>query len=377
MFQLFNQICKSNTYKGSVISPFSLNRALLSVKEGCGEESKSRIELQHFLDAKEKDSWNSFCDYVKNIQSSKIKENLKFYQVVLWNLEKLGASKENYQKVMSDTEWLLVSDQKKTKHTIDKLNRNISDATKGNIPNLVSLSEDEVGKLVVIIANAIYFNAKWLFPFPEELTKKRVFYSLKGEKRIETMDSGEEENMWGYYSETKEDGVLCELVYKKVNNSIRFGMWMPPKSNEVKEWRRFLESLSFERMDQFVQTLTTTDLSVQMPKFEVNEKFDNLQENFEQCGVKEIFTSAFDFSKATSTRGIHVSKVIHQVVFKVHEQGTEAAAATAVVMNQECAFMKTKQPIQIRFNRPFIYYLRDVNVSLNPIGLLFMGTFCE
>ena len=381
MFALLRSLAKESLTKGMVLSPFSLNRGLGAVKEGSPIDSSSYIELENFLESKSLPKyWESINEYIQKIQSDeKLSSHLKFYQVVLWNQHFLGKEpKKPYMEKLLNTEWLFINpkDIKETEEHLNTLNVKIATATNSLIPKLITLEKDEMEGLAFIIANAIYFKADWKYAFPKELTKKRKFYAIE-EKEIllDTMDSGLKNEIHGLYSTTNTDGILFELEYKNAKN-IRFGIWMPPKSNERKAWTQFIESLSWKKLSSFMESLERTDIRLRMPKFEVNIKFNNLKDKLMECKLNDIFfASKFNFSNASfSSNGVMIAKVIHQVVFKIDEKGTEAAAATAIVSTKESCRKKPKK-IEINVDRPYLYYLRDTSTDLNPIGLLFVGLF--
>ncbi len=89
---------------------------------------------------------------------------------------------------------------------------------------------------------------------------------------------------------------------------------------------------------------------------------------------------AFDESKAdfslisSESKGLHISKVIHQAVIDVNEEGTEAAAATAVVMMMRCAMPAFNfPPEEFKCNRPFLFVIHETNHN----GVLFMGKYMK
>lgn len=231
------------TTRGNLISPFSLNRALLSVREGMGEDSKAKRELDDFLQLEPKEA-KRFMDYISEVRNSKIGNVLKLYQILLWNEAYLGFPKQSFLHVMEYTDLLIMNDQTNVSKMIEKINLHISNATNKNIPKLIEIDSKDIKETKIILANSIYFNAKWAYPFPEQRTAPKIFYTQLGEKKIQTMQSGSDP-MFVHLLSNQKEGILCEFSYQNLE-TIRFGVWMPPKSIE---WKQFLDSFSFSKID--------------------------------------------------------------------------------------------------------------------------------
>ena len=106
-------------------------------------------------------------------------------------------------------------------------------------------------------------------------------------------------------------------------------------------------------------------VNVSLPKFNIESEFD-LNKTLNNLGVKEAFTSAADFSGITSKEKLYISQVVHKANITIDENGTEAAAATAVLM-RKTAFMNYTD--DFKANKPFLFILRNNENNL----IYFMG----
>jgi serpin B len=102
-----------------------------------------------------------------------------------------------------------------------------------------------------------------------------------------------------------------------------------------------------------------------MPKFQIESSF-GLVDALTALGMTDAFSSAADFSGMTSSSDLFVSDVIHKAFVSVDEAGTEAAAATAVMMKLTAA---PADPVKVTVDRPFIFAIRDIQTGT----LLFVG----
>ena len=125
-----------------------------------------------------------------------------------------------------------------------------------------------------------------------------------------------------------------------------------------------LADIDFETLNG---ELRSRQLSLKLPKFKIEFEAE-LVKTFESLGVKEIFRAA-NFQEMIDREDVRVDSILHKAVVEVQEEGAEAAAATAVVIN-------TRSPDQskiIEFDRPFLFIIQDVNHKIP----LFMGRIVD
>ena len=98
-----------------------------------------------------------------------------------------------------------------------------------------------------------------------------------------------------------------------------------------------------------------------MPLFELESEF-SLNQTLAEMGMPDAFGAGADFSGMTGTRELWISKAVHKAFVSVDEEGTEAAASTAVVVRES-------EPLLVTVDRPFIFLIRDRATGT----LLFVG----
>ena len=129
-----------------------------------------------------------------------------------------------------------------------------------------------------------------------------------------------------------------------------------------------LADIDFETLNG---ELRSRQLSLKLPKFKIEYENQQLVKTFKALGVKEIFNdSAANLEEITDAK-VSVSKIIHKAVIEVQEEGAEAAAATAIVMESRSA--NRQQQRVIEFDRPFLFIIQDVNHRIP----LFMGRIVD
>ena len=213
----------------------------------------------------------------------------------------------------------------------------------------------------LVLANAIYFNASWLWTFDEELTDDHPFHLLNGDSvdipmMTQTAD-------FGY---VKKEGYLAlELPYRASNMSM---LVLLPDEGMFNEFETALDT---DLVRQALEEMEYTYLRLKMPKFKVESQF-KLNKVLEDMGMPNAFSgSAADFSgmdghKCGDDPGcLVISDVFHKAFVSVDEKGTEAAAATAVAM----ATSNRPEPQPVVIDRPFIFLIRDIETE----AILFVG----
>lgn len=230
----------------------------------------------------------------------------------------------------------------------------VSDQTEEKIKDLISQGAiDEATRLV--LTNAIYFNAAWLNPFQKELTQDGTFYQLDGTEVTVPMMSQIES--LGY---ADGDGYLAvELPYD--GNELSMVILLP----DAGQFQAFESSLDAELIDSIMSDLEYTQVALTMPKFEFESEF-SLAKALSAMGMPIAFSAAADFSGMTGTPELTIADVLHKAFVSVDEAGTEAAAATAVIM--ELTAMP-EEPAQVTIDRPFVFMIRDIETGT----ILFVG----
>lgn len=234
------------------------------------------------------------------------------------------------------------------------INNWVNDQTEGRIKDLIPQGAiDAMTRLV--LTNAIYFNAAWQYPFQKDATSDGIFHLLQGNEI--TVPMMRETESFGYAAGN--DYQAVELPYDGRELSM---LILLPQSGQ---FTAFEESLDAKKADAIIQSLGSKRIALTMPKFEFTSSF-SLKNALSTMGMPVAFTDNADFSGMDGKRDLFISDVLHKAFVSVDESGTEAAAATAVII---AATAMPVGPIELTINRPFIFLIRD-----NQTGtILFVG----
>ncbi|MDR9459711.1 MAG: serpin family protein, partial [Dehalococcoidia bacterium] len=222
----------------------------------------------------------------------------------------------------------------------------VSDQTEGRIEDLIPQGViDALTRLV--LTNAVYFNAAWLNPFNEDMTDNGVFHLLDGGEV--TVPMMMQSDSFGYAE--GEGYQAVELPYDGRELSM---VILLPDTGEFEEFEGLLDA---DLVDNMTNDLIYKEVALTMPKFEFESEF-SLADTLAAMGMPVAFTGAADFSGMTGNRDLSIAEVLHKAFVSVNEAGTEAAAATAVVMTLTAA---PGEPVEVTLDRPFIFLIRDID----------------
>jgi serpin B len=230
----------------------------------------------------------------------------------------------------------------------------VSRETEGKIEDLIPPGAISTFTRLVL-ANAIYFNAAWAFAFPEDTTREGIFHLLDGGEKTASMMSQTE--TFRHASGSGYQAV--ELPYKGFRLSM---VVLLPDSGMFQE---FEASLDAGRLDAILGDLRQAEIRLSMPKFTFESAF-SLKEILPLMGMTDAFSGQADFSGMDGTRNLLISDVLHKAFVAVDEAGTEAAAATAVIV---IGTGIPAEPIPFTVDRPFIFFIRDIETGT----VLFVG----
>jgi serpin B len=245
------------------------------------------------------------------------------------------------------------------------INKWVADQTRDKIRDLIPA--DALNKLTrLVLANALYLKAPWVDAFSEKTTQPESFH-VRGGSPI-NVPMMRKTARFGY---TKREGFSAVSV-PYVCDDLQFLVLLPDEVNGL----RALESkLSTDVLAQCTK-LEAQDVDLHLPRFKLEPPTIALAETLQALGMKSAFDipqGSANFDKIAPRKPndyLYISNVFHKTFIAVDEKGTEAAAATAVVMMRATAIARPKPPpIEVKVDRPFVYAIQHV-----PSGLcLFLG----
>ena len=365
---------KLQNSKGNLFfSPYSISTALAMTHSGARNETESQmVGVLHFpvsvnrgSDSKSKPSLNRqqfALEFGKIIQELNDRERKGNYTLTvanaLWGQKDYGFLKEflelienSYDGRLNEVDFIRAAETGR-----QTINTWVEKKTKGKIKNLISEGVlDSMTRLV--LTNAIYFKGNWAKQFKEDMTKDAPF-TLSDDNKIDVAMMNQKSEFG--YMETDTFQAL-EMPY--VDDELSMIILLPKKYDALDE---FEKTLTLENLTQWLTKIHKHEVVVFVPKFKMTSQF-GLASVLKSMGMKDAFSSAADFSGINGKRDLFISAVIHKAYVEVNEEGTEAAAATGVVMR-----LTSVGPVPIpvfRADHPFLFLIRD-----NLTGsILFIG----
>lgn len=243
------------------------------------------------------------------------------------------------------------------KNIVKDVNSWVNDKTNGKIDKIID-SDDFWSMLV----NAVYFKGAWQNEFSENATKPDVFTDRNGvEKNIDFM------NRTGYYRylNNGENEIIC-LPYKN-------GYFDEEKGDNIfydLDIAMYLVKGVFSEsvLNDFAENANSNYISLSMPKFKF-EYSTSLKDSMQNLGIDYAFDAEkAEFQDMFDGGNMFITDSLHKTYINVNEKGTEAAAVTAIMMAGSAL---PPQPIEVKFNTPFTFVIRDNNSG----EILFLGKY--
>lgn len=238
-----------------------------------------------------------------------------------------------------------------------QINAWVSDQTKKRIKDIIPPGLiDPATRLV--LANAIYFKATWEHEFDADLTEDEPFYLLNGTTVSVSMMSQEHQQTFSYA--VGEGWQAIALPYK--GGLTEMVVIVP----DAGTFESFESALIAERYGEILSVMEPQMVILSMPKFTFETQY-GLSDTLIQMGMQDAFDPArADFSGIDGQRFLYIGDALHKAFIAVDEKGTEAAAATVVIIGMGAIM---PQGIVLTIDRPFLFFIRDV-----PTGsILFLG----
>jgi len=351
-------------------SPYSISLALAMTYAGArGETEEQMVDALHFSPSQDKlhPAFNSLdIELAKRGEGAKGKDDEGFRLNIvnaIWGQKDyefltdfLDTLAENYGAGLRILDFIQAPEESRI-----IINDWVSEQTEGRIEDLIPQGMiDSLTRLV--LTNAIYFNAAWAFPFNESATSDGIFHLINGDEV--TVPLMKQTESFGYAE--GEDYQAVELPYD--GNELSMVILLP-ESGEFSTFENSLDSMKLQEILENLQYALVngkrTEVALTMPKFEFESSFD-LKNTLSNMGMQVAFSENADFSGMNGSRDLFITDVVHKAFVSVDEAGTEAAAATAVIVASTSIPM---EPIKVNIDRPFIFMIRDIETG----ALLFAG----
>jgi len=354
-FEMFSNLTKKKE-ENTFFSPYGISSAFSIVYEGARSTTQDEIQsVFHFIkdeQARRNSAYTLISELNKPEQNYTLSvANALWVQNDFQILKEFNEVAETYY--LAKTENLdFIFNAEDSRQTI---NGWVEEKTNDKIKDLLPQgSLDELTRAV--ITNAVYFKGNWTIPFDEKLTQDEDFkIPEQNTVKVPMMNVREHFN----YTST-DDLQILQMPYKGGDLSM---VVLLPKNNELQYLE---EKLSVSNLKEWKNQLTRKEVQVYLPKFTFNTKY-MLNENLSKMGMSSAFDpEQADFSGINGQKDLYITGVFHQAFVAVDEKGTEAAAATGIVIGTESAH---PEPEIFRADHPFIFLIQDDNTGM----ILFMG----
>ncbi|XP_078686722.1 leukocyte elastase inhibitor-like isoform X13 [Branchiostoma floridae x Branchiostoma belcheri] len=255
----------------------------------------------------------------------------------------LNATRKNYGAELASVDFKGAAEQ--VRGTINKW---VEEQTKDKIKDLIPAGAvDAMTRLVLV--NAIYFKGNWDKQFKAEMTQDMDFNINNNEKVKVPMMKMEEKFNYGEFQDQKFR--VLELPY--VEKELSMLIFLP---DEVEGIRNLESALTATTLQTVSSQMYSTKVNLMLPRFKLEQDF-SLGETLKKMGMGEAFSDGADFSGMSAAADLFISEVVHKAFVEVNEEGTEAAAATGLVLIGRARM--PRPPMKFFADHPFIFLIRD------------------
>jgi len=350
-FKLLKELClNSGNLDNVFFSPYSIFVALAMTYEGSNGQTAE--EIADVLSIEQDNE--SFHQYMQELY--KYLNNNDEYEVstanALW-------VRENYYLLQDYLELIknyykgnaTEVDFSNPAHAADTINQWVEDKSNGLIKDLILSDYIDPVLTMLILTNAIYFKGIWEIQFDPVNTTNRTFKLINGNTlKVPTMKIIDTQDKFNY-TET-EDLQILELPY--AGNEISMVILLPKNPTYLSE---FINTIDNNKLSSWLESMTKMELDLYLPSFRFETKY-TLNNYLQNLGMLKAFTNEANFSGISGNPDLLISKVVHKAFIEVNEEGTEAAAATAVIMEFKSINGGGSSRVIFNADHPFLFFIQ-------------------
>ncbi len=364
-FRFFNMQSETAKGKGFCVSPVSLQVSLGMAYAGARTETAKQMAKALGFSEDTDQFLKEIGEYYSFLKKSETDTSLQFSAANRIYVEQTYKLLETYKTALKQYfggSFETVDFLYHAPDAEDLINKWVEKNTCNRIKQLIPKGLLDSSTLMVLV-NALYFKADWKTAFDETKSAKMLFYKNSKETTEKKFMKSEFRQL-GYAK--YRHWQVAEFQYK--SPAFSFLVILPDESSAENIKERIPNAADYQQM---LKALRIVKVYVEIPSFRIESSFE-LESMMKQMGMPLAFTDNADFSGIAGRRDIKISKILQKVFFEITEKGSEAAAATAVVMVRTTSVADIPDPV-VNFivNRPFIFILKE-NTYQTP---LFIGQF--
>jgi serpin B len=353
-FDLFRNLRATKSDANTLVSPLSIQSAFGMTYAGAAGRTAAEMEAVFGFNA------NTHAGLGALIQDLNVKRDGREMRVVnrLFASEQLQLN-DDYQAITRDQYGAAVERLdflNQAEPSRQHINGWVEDQTNDRIKNLLpggSISRDTS----LVLVNALYLNSDWKYAFKESATRDEAFYRADGTVSLVPTMHQQSKLRYGDF-----DGYrMLEMPY--AGDDLSMVIALP---DEIDGLTALESNYTADQFASDIAALRTKDVELALPKFTF-ESTERLDDPLKQLGVEAAFGEA-DFS-GISPGDFAISGVYHKTFIDVNESGTEAAAATAIVIASLSAYVPYEPPTVFTVDRSFLFAIRDTHTG----AVLFLG----
>lgn len=238
-----------------------------------------------------------------------------------------------------------------------EINAWVEERTNGIIQDLIPGGGVTTDTRMVLV-NAVYFKGLWQSAFEKGDTQDLPFHpAVGGDANVPMMRRMDASELVAVGKGVK----MLRLAYK--GSAVAMDIILPDAADGLEG---LVQDLGAERLGELTGRLRTRDVNIVLPRFKLRWGTNEISKALAELGLADVLGKEADFSKVARL-GAAITGVFHQAFVDVNEEGTEAAAATAIVAEAGCA--APEPPLEFRADHPFLFLIRDLQTG----AILFLG----
>ncbi len=356
-FDLLKNIPKENT----ILSPLGLRLALGMVLAGARE--KTATDIAKTIKVKNNDHVHDiFSSTISDLPTSMDPTLPTQFNLIgrVWARE--GNKYEPFFESLLEQKYGAPFEpldfRNKAGESRKRINEWVEKQTNQKIQNFIA-SDNELIRTSLLLTNAIYFKAKWVFPFTEWMTHSDSFNVTKDKSVDVPMMEMKQSFFYGHLENVK----ILELPY--VDDAFSMVIVLP----DGYELSKMESELNESKLNNWFLQLKFSEVELKLPKFEFTKAL-SFKESLSKMGMEIVFDrSKANFTGMTPNGQLAIDDVIQQAYVRVNEEGTEAAAVTKVTMGASPAILPDPSLITFHVDHPFLFFILDKTHG----HILFMG----